>query len=932
MAINLLNIEEYIIQRVKEVAPDVNTEPGSGVRDLLVTPLVTILQPVANEIHRIKKSQSLLNAESLSDEDIDAILANIFIDREVGSKASGTAYLIVVNPVVLSVPAGTVLFAKGGLKFYTTTAIIRGPEAFTLNIITGRYEVPVPVEAAEKGSEYNINIGEITGIILTDPNIIGATNKTAFTGGAEKESSTTLLDRARNSLGSRDLSTKRGAIDILTNAFKEVINVNVVGFGDEDMIRDLIHYPDITIDGITYPEAEGVHLGGKIDIYAQVGIETKTVTCPNLTNTISGENNFGFNKIAFYTAGSDPNILYEGTGECGTTVKPIVDIKGVSIDDASIAAVPELANASLIEERDYVFISQSPGLSNSMDDRKELRFVRGTGEVENLSINNLYVETPEGGVYYPLDTHELGVALETPDIREGRNLQLLGVSVEEVSSYGLFNHGQGTVDGSRSFRVLPSQGQLEIELGEQTLMTRVLHLTTGIGSSLTSDIYNTNYGEFTLMGWYNLSSLPGPTEKRTLFNTFVDIGDGIQNKEHVLHIYVDSEGKIVFNTRSTEGFFSQENLTERAIMLDFVNIDNSEDNWVFLAFTYDPPAQKKSIYYAGISDTELKEAVLDIPSYSISKIDADYPDAEMLIGTSGDQENNANESFDGLIDGLQIYFSSLSMAYIETIRKNQNTATIHGVEKSSILDALATLIAENPDDNIIAGGRLLMTTGAAAGSEFVITSASSYFGSGGPLTMTIVGTGSTPVTKIKNGDRYALTPYPLNVGTLGARTTSVTGEIINASGGVSDNGEILIGVGITALYDAGLKIQDIQDYVDLNDTRPANADIIAKHVFPIYVGGSVNISTNAIITAEELAVEVNNYIHSIPVGGTFSVASLVNYMFDVGIQGLRLPLNAITFTSRNIQFRRSVVTGVEDEITAGKSQYFIPDGITVNIV
>ena len=198
--------------------------------------------------------------------------------------------------------------------------------------------------------------------------------------------------------------------------------------------------------------------------------------------------------------------------------------------------------------------------------------------------------------------------------------------------------------------------------------------------------------------------------------------------------------------------------------------------------------------------------------------------------------------------------------------------------------------------------------------------------------MTVVGTGSTPVTKIKNGDKYALTPYPLNIGTLGARTTDVAGEIVNASGGVSPNGEILIGVGVTALYDAGLKIQDIQDYVDLNDTRPANADILAKHVFPIYVGGSLNISTVALTTEEELAVEVNNYIHSLPVGGIFSVAGLVNYLFDVGIQGLRLPLDAITFTSRDIQFRRNITTGVEDEIIAGKSQYFVPDGLTVNIV
>ena len=68
MAIQLLDIEEYVINRLKEIAPDVNPAPGSGVRDLLISPLSAILQPLANEIHRVKKSQSLVNAGSLSDQ------------------------------------------------------------------------------------------------------------------------------------------------------------------------------------------------------------------------------------------------------------------------------------------------------------------------------------------------------------------------------------------------------------------------------------------------------------------------------------------------------------------------------------------------------------------------------------------------------------------------------------------------------------------------------------------------------------------------------------------------------------------------------------------------------------------------------------------------------------------------------------------------
>ena len=156
MAINLLNIEEYIIQRITEVAPDINTGTGSAIRDLLVSPMITVLQPLANEIHRVKKTQSLLNSASLGEDDLDAILANIFVDRKIGSKSRGIAKVFLSTSHLITIPAGTLFFAAGGLKFYSTQNITRGPSTLSLNLTTGRYEIEIEVEAAEQGSAYNI--------------------------------------------------------------------------------------------------------------------------------------------------------------------------------------------------------------------------------------------------------------------------------------------------------------------------------------------------------------------------------------------------------------------------------------------------------------------------------------------------------------------------------------------------------------------------------------------------------------------------------------------------------------------------------------------------------------------------------------------------------------------------------------------------------
>jgi len=80
VTIELLNAEQYIIQRVQEsVSDDIDTSQGSGFRDLLISPLVPILTPLMQEIYRIRQSQSIANAEQLTDADVDAILANVFV-------------------------------------------------------------------------------------------------------------------------------------------------------------------------------------------------------------------------------------------------------------------------------------------------------------------------------------------------------------------------------------------------------------------------------------------------------------------------------------------------------------------------------------------------------------------------------------------------------------------------------------------------------------------------------------------------------------------------------------------------------------------------------------------------------------------------------------------------------------------------------------
>ena len=906
MAINLLNIEEYIIQRITEVAPDINTGTGSAIRDLLVSPMITVLQPLANEIHRVKKTQSLLNSSDLSDEDLDAILANIFIDRLVGSKARGIAKIFLSTAQIITIPAGTLFFAAGGLKFYSTQNITRGPATLSLNLITGRYEIEIEVEAAQQGSEYNISEQQITGIVSANSVIVGASNDTAFLGGSVRESSEDLVDRARAGLGSRDLSTKRGALAILQQRFAEILDVNVIGFGNKEMVRDTIFAPNLTIDGVEYGISDAVHIGGKVDIYIRVGKTIESAIKPNLN---SGSSTYGLNRLAFYTGGTNPNIKYEEIDtDCALTDTPLIGIRAITLDSSS-SDLEGFESVSLEEGKNIVFFTPSPGLNNSMDEKKELRFIKGSGVIDNVILNYQY-NNNFSGYYFALNNYSYTTYLGVADFRGRAGLEFEGVSSEDLDIIDIFNNP--STDGGGSLAFKPSHGQGEMtNVDGLTYTSRIMHLGTGHGSFLTDSLNNSR---FTLMGWFNISSL---STRNTLFNSY-------DNADHVLDIYIDESGYIHYNTISGAGG-AQDNRTADPVLAEYVDVYNSHDNWVFLAFTYDRSANAKQIFYANIHDVELKMPVWDTQTYNISTLNLM---TNITIGTTKDFENNIDRTFNGLMDAIQIYDQDvLDYSQIESIRKNQNTLTIDGIENTTIPGQLATSLATYPTTFTLAGGRIFMVNGFSAGAYYDIVSSDISRDSENvvqSISIRITGTGGTPVSRIRTGDTYALTPkhftLPSNVKVMEDLINNLTTSMY-----LTEEGEQKIGVGVEVVYEAGLGVPEAHTYVTMHDTRPANADLLVKHAIPIKVSGTIYVPVEVGITEEEIRLAFGDYAKVVPTGGSFNVIDALNYVADYGVVGVSLPLSGLVFTSRDTHFSPSYRLGIDDFIIANENQYFVVD-------
>ena len=257
-----MDIEAYITELLQQTYPDVNFNEGSGIRDLLVKPAALLLDPISREVQIIKRSQSLAYPDLLSSAEADALVANLFISRATGSVASGKVRLYFAAPVPVSIGIINIAYTASGLRFIPTSAQSISAEAMLFNQDGGLYYFDVNYIAEAPGSAYNIKAGEIVGIEHIN-NAVRVTNLEPFEFGVDEETTEELISRAEMSVTERSLVTARGVYARLKETFPELKYVQVVGFSDPEMQRDIItggDLGDILLagnDGYTDPASDG---------------------------------------------------------------------------------------------------------------------------------------------------------------------------------------------------------------------------------------------------------------------------------------------------------------------------------------------------------------------------------------------------------------------------------------------------------------------------------------------------------------------------------------------------------------------------------------------------------------------------------------------------------------------------------------------------
>lgn len=265
-----LPVTDFIVQRLLEYDSSFDVGAGVPTTGLLIEPLSVILQPIVDEISLIQSSQSVLtilesSSPDLFPEDIvDGLASNVFIERNPGSIGSDVIRLRYFSPSAFSVQKAVLVFlGPDGERYTNSEAVSISVAEMSLNQDGSLYYVDIPIVALEEGSSFNVSAGSITTMESEPVGVANLTNLYGVSDGADRETNTELIDRIKVAVTVRALVTGRGIVVSLTENFTTIEEIEPIGFGDPEMMRDIVY---------------NVHIGGNVDVYVKTASLTESST------------------------------------------------------------------------------------------------------------------------------------------------------------------------------------------------------------------------------------------------------------------------------------------------------------------------------------------------------------------------------------------------------------------------------------------------------------------------------------------------------------------------------------------------------------------------------------------------------------------------------------------------------------------------------
>jgi len=283
-----VDAENFLEQFLRDRVPG-DYGKGSALRDLAVTAFANIFAYLRQDNDNTRRRQSLLllGQDSGADVDdmVDEILSNFFITRKTGRKSRGVATFyfsrVLEDNESLIIPLTALFSAASSLTYqidatadlvYTADNML--PVFDTTGVVV-EYALRVPLIATAPGVSYDIDPSSFVGWNFRNPYLTRIENASRFTGGGDKETTDEMLARAPTAISVRDLNSARAIDAVLREEFSELEDVFVTGFGDPEMVRDIV---------TELATRTRIHSGGFTDVY----LKSPLLENEEFTATIGG--------------------------------------------------------------------------------------------------------------------------------------------------------------------------------------------------------------------------------------------------------------------------------------------------------------------------------------------------------------------------------------------------------------------------------------------------------------------------------------------------------------------------------------------------------------------------------------------------------------------------------------------------------------------
>jgi hypothetical protein len=233
------DIATFVRERVRQEFPDLAITDVDALTDTLISPMRVLLDPIVREVKLTKLRSSLANVESLSDAEVDALMSNFFEPRRSGGFAVGVIRCFFANPLSVSLTIANPAFGPGGIRFFPTVPQQITADQMLLNQSGSEFYFDVNYTAENRGDEYNIEADQVTSVANL-PVATRVSNLRRFRDGSPRENSVDYVARVSTKLSDRTLTVIRGIISELFDNFPTLEKLQVIGFGDPEMERDVI--------------------------------------------------------------------------------------------------------------------------------------------------------------------------------------------------------------------------------------------------------------------------------------------------------------------------------------------------------------------------------------------------------------------------------------------------------------------------------------------------------------------------------------------------------------------------------------------------------------------------------------------------------------------------------------------------------------------